>query len=319
MKRIAIIGATGAIGTALLDKCIKHHTEAYVFVRPDSQRIDRLPEHELIHVISCGMEDLKKFNSESMPEIDAFYHFAWGGTYGTDARNNMDVQIANIQYTLDGVRLAYQIKSRAFVFAGTQAEYGRTEGILRPDTVCNPENGYGIAKLCAEEMSRIECKKLGIKHVAGRVLSIYGPRDGDNSMVSSAIRTCLKGENPEFTKAEQLWDYLYSEDAGEAFYRMGKSGKDGAIYVLGSGKIRPLKEYIEIICQTANPDVTPVFGAVPYMDKQVMHLQADISDLQRDTGFAPQIQFENGIKETVQWMKEYMNKSNRTEGKENEK
>lgn len=308
MRRIAIIGATGAIGTALLERCVEQHTEAYVFVRPDSKRKDRLPKDERIHLISCGMEDMKSFEVKDFPEMDAFYQFAWAGTYGADARNEMDVQIANIQYTIDAVRLAHRMKSKTFIFAGTQAEYGRVEGVLKSDTVCNPENGYGMAKLCAERMSRVECQKLGIRHMVGRILSVYGPKDGDNSMVSSAIRTCLEGKSPQFTKGEQLWDYLYSKDAGEAFYRMGKYGESGAIYVLGSGKIRPLKEYIEVICQTANQSVTPIFGAVPYMDKQVMHLQADISDLQRDTGFEPKVCFEDGIRETVQWMKDVLSK-----------
>lgn len=307
MKRIAIIGATGAIGTAVLEQCIEHNVEAFVFIRPDSKRKDRIPEHPLIHMISCGMEELKSFESKMLPEIDVFYQFAWMGTHGADARNNMDVQIENIQYTMDAVRLAYRLKSKAFIFAGSQAEYGRVEGILRPDTPCKPENGYGMAKLCAEEMSRVECCKLGMRHITGRILSVYGPKDGENSMVSCAIRTCLRGENPAFTRGEQLWDYLYSGDAGEAFYLMGKSGKHNAVYVLGSGKIRPLKEYIEIICETANPQVVPEFGAVPYMEKQVMHLQADISELQRDTGFEPHTSFEEGIKRTIQWMKETTN------------
>lgn len=309
MKRIAIIGATGAIGTALLDKCIDYGTEAYVFIRPESKRKERVPQDDKIHFISCGMKDMAALDVANIPQIDTFYQFAWTGTHGTDARNEMDDQIANIQYTIDAVRLASRLGCKTFVGAGTQAEYGRVEGVLKPDTPCNPENGYGMAKLCAGQMSRIECAKYGIRHVWGRIVSTYGPRDGDHSMVSCAIRDCLQGKVPQFTKGEQLWDYLYSGDAGEAFYRMGQSGKNGAIYVLGSGKTRKLREYIEVICNTANPNVNPVFGTVPYMDKQVMHLQADISDLSRDTGFEPTVSFEDGIRETVDWVKQtYENK-----------
>ena len=179
MKRIAIIGATGVIGTALLDKCIEHDIETYVFVRPNSQRRDRLPDHKLIHIISCGMEGLKEWDATPIPPIDIFYYFAWAGTFGAEARNNIDVQMANIQFTIEAVRLSYRLKCSTFVFAGTQAEYGRVEGVIRPDTECNPENGYGIAKYCAEKMSRIECHKLGIRHVTGRVLCVYGQRDRD--------------------------------------------------------------------------------------------------------------------------------------------
>lgn len=307
MKRIAIIGATGTIGTGLLDKCIEYGTEAYVLIRPESKRVERIPKDEKIHLVSCDMKDMSTLDVSGLPKMDAFYQFAWAGTHGTEARNNMDDQIANIQYTIDAVRLAAKMGCEVFVGAGTQAEYGRVEGILTPDTPCNPENGYGMAKLCAGQMSRIECEKYGIRHVWGRIVSTYGPRDGDSSMVSCAIRDCLLGRTPEFTKGEQLWDYLYSGDAAEAFYRMAERGKNGTVYVLGSGQTRTLREYIEIICKTANPAAKPVFGTVPYMDKQVMHLQADISKLKEDTGFEPKVQFEEGIKETVEWMKNAMN------------
>lgn len=303
MRRIALIGATGAVGTALLDKCIEYGTEAYVFIRPNSTRRNRIPQGDGIHCISCGMEDMLSMDVSRIPPIDAFYFFAWEGTYGSDERNNMDVQAANIRYALDAVRLAERLHCKAYIGAGTQAEYGRIEGILRPDTPCNPENGYGMAKLCAGRMSRIECKKRGIRHVWGRIVSVYGPRDADWTMVSHAVHDCICGKTPHFTQGEQIWDYLYSGDAGEAFYRMGEYGRDGAVYVVGSGKTRKLREYIEIICKTANPQIVPVFGTVPYMDRQVMHLQADLSNLTADTGFTPQVRFEDGILRTVDWIK----------------
>lgn len=303
MKRIAIIGATGAIGTALLQKCIEQNIESYVFVQSDSKRRNRIPQNELIHVITCGMENLQTFDSDCIPEIDVFYQFAWEGTYGADARNDMNVQISNIKYTLDAVHTAYQMKCRKFVFAGSQAEYGRVDGILKPETACKPENGYGVAKYCAEIMSKVECQKLGMEHVTGRILSVYGPGDGENSMVSCAISRCLDGENPMFTMGEQKWDYLFNEDAADAFFRIGECGKNGSVYVVGSGQTKTLREYISIICETANPSVVPLFGRIPYMDKQVMFLQADIASLREDTGFEPKIGFEEGIQRTVQWMK----------------
>ncbi len=308
MKRIAIIGATGAIGTAVLDACIKRGTEAYVLVRKESKRTSRIPQNDLIHIIDCGMEEMTGFNCKKYDEIDAFYFFAWKGTHGVDARNQMYDQIENIKYSIDAVHLAKRWGSKAFVYAGTQAEYGRIEGIIHPDTPCKPENGYGMAKHCAGEMTQVECAKLGIRHEWGRIASTYGPRDGDNSMVSCAIRDCINGNTPKFTLGEQVWDYLYSGDAGEAFYLMGEKGKDGEVYIVGSGKTKTLKEFQTIICKNANPDVTPVFGAVPYMDKQVMHLEADISTLTRDTGFIPQTDFETGIKNTIDWFKEFGNK-----------
>ena len=76
---------------------------------------------------------------------------------------------------------------------------------------------------------------------------------------------------------------------------------DGKIYVLGSGTVRPLKEYVFEIQQIVNPTCKIKFGAIPYSNNQVMHLQADISELNCDTGFSPVISFDNGIREILQY------------------
>ena len=113
---------------------------------------------------------------------------------------------------------------------------------MRPDTPAFPENGYGMAKLCAGQMSRELCAKLGIRHIWARILSVYGPCDGAKTMVMSSIRQLLAGESPAFTKGEQQWDYLYAKDAGRALYLLGEKGRAGSIYCLGSGQKRPLRE-----------------------------------------------------------------------------
>lgn len=67
------------------------------------------------------------------------------------------------------------------------------------------------------------------------------------------------------------------------------------VYTIGSGIGLPLKSYIEKIHQIMNPNVNLTFGGKSYSQNQVMCLTADISDLKRDTGFEPQISFEEGI------------------------
>ena len=64
---------------------------------------------------------------------------------------------------------------------------------------------------------------------------------------------------------------------------------------MGSGNAKPLKEYVKIIRDVMKSDVPLIFGGKPYSENQVMFLQADISDLKRDTGFEPRISFAEGI------------------------
>ncbi len=138
------------------------------------------------------------------------------------------MQNQNVAYALDAVRAARRFGCSVFVGTGSQAEYGCVEGVLRPDTPAFPENGYGMGKLCAGLMTRELAGQLGLRHIWVRVLSVYGPCDGENSMIMSAIRKLLAGETPEFTKGEQMWDYLYST-------RQWESKAPGRIYFGASG------------------------------------------------------------------------------------
>lgn len=301
--RIVITGATGAIGIALVKLCISMEYEVLAICHRGSERIQRLPKSPLVRILELSMDEYRDFVPDSsLANCDIFYHFSWKGTVGT-ARNDTKLQYENIGCALEAVKLATRLGCHTFVGAGSQAEYGRTDGLLSAQTAVFPENGYGIAKLCAGQLTRLLCRQLGLKHIWTRILSVYGPYDGEQSMIISAVRKLLRGEIPEFTKGEQQWDYLYSDDAAKAILLAGKYGRDGAVYCIGSGKTRRLAEYITVLRDAIDQELPVRIGAVPYADKQVMYLCADISDLQHDTGFVPEIEFEEGIQRTIDWVK----------------
>lgn len=297
IKKAIITGATGAIGMALVQKLLAENIRVLVIAHRGSKRIKNLPKSAHIQVMEADLEELQDLKLPG-EDWDAFYHLAWGGTFG-EARNDMYLQNDNIRYTLDAVKLAHRSGCRLFVGAGSQAEYGRQEGILREDTPVRPENGYGMAKLCAGQMSRQLCAQLRMKHIWTRILSVYGPYDGENTMISSAIRNILEGKPTHFTKGEQMWDYLYSGDAAEILFRLAEGGKDGKVYVLGNGKARRLREYIEILAKKLDFDGALGIGDIAYAGKQVMHLEADILPLQEDIGYIPATEFEDGIAVTI--------------------
>ena len=110
------------------------------------------------------------------------------------------------------------------------------------------------------------------------------------------------------TAGEQVWDYLYAADAADALYRLALFGKNGEIYPVGSGIAKPLREYLEILRNTI--DTCPPIGLSVKSNtarKQVMHLEADISALIKDTGFEPKTDFETGIRKTIDYYKELNN------------
>ena len=302
-----ITGPTGAVGTALCKTLVEKHIKVYAIVRPNSRRSNHLQGINGLNIIPCDAVDIANLPELLNEErVDAFFHFAWAKTTGL-GRDDMQSQIDNIRHTINAVRVAADLDCRVFIGAGSQAEYGRVDHAMTPDTPCFPENGYGMAKLCAGQMSRVECEKLGIDHIWPRILSVYGPYDGKESMVSTVIRSVLAGQKPALTAGEQLWDFLYSEDVAEALYQLAVKGKSGEIYPLGSGYTKPLRSYIEIIRDNIDPSVSLGFGKVPYGDKQVMHLEADISALKKDTGFEPKTDFKAGIRKTIEYMRKHNN------------
>lgn len=303
IRSAIVTGSTGAVGTALCNRLLKAGIEVFAVVRPDSKRAGALPRHEKLHRVDC---DATEFSAlpDRMKAIcaDAFFSLAWANTIGA-GRNDMPSQVDNIRHTIDAVIAAHALGCKVFIGTGSQAEYGRVEGVLRADTPAFPENGYGMAKLCAGQMSRVECEMLGMDHVWVRILSVYGPHDGANSMISSTIRKLLNGERPALTAGEQMWDYLYSEDSAEALYRCALMGHSGKVYPLGSGRAVPLRQYIEVLRDAIDPSLPLGFGEIPYSPLQVMHLQADIAELTADTGFEPTTGFDEGIRNTIDWVK----------------
>ena len=113
-----------------------------------------------------------------------------------------------------------------------------------------------------------------------------------------------RNEVPALTNCEQMWDYLYSEDAAEALYLLALFGKSDRNYILGNGQAKSLKIYAEVIRDIINPACELGFGRIPYRPDQVMHLEADISSLRDDVGWYPKTSFEDGVRKTLNFLNE---------------
>ena len=132
MQRVVITGATGSIGVALIEQLLEHDIQVVAVVRKDSMRKKNIPAHVNVKIVELNLDRIKE-----LPEIlkqygigtcDVFYHFGWDGTFG-NSRNNVQGQLKNIRYTLDAAEVAAQIGCKKFIGAGSQAEYGRVDGI----------------------------------------------------------------------------------------------------------------------------------------------------------------------------------------------
>ena len=302
MKKIVVTGATSMIGTALIEECVKNNIEVYAVVRKSSGRQNRLPKNELIHLIDSSLETLEQLPGLIPESCDTFYHIAWGNT-GENRNRSTELQSRNIYYTMEAVKAAHVLGCKRFIGAGSQAEYGPMDiDKISPDSPVNPTTPYGASKLASGHLARMMCRELGMECIWPRIFSVYGIYEKETTMIASGLRKMLRGESTEFTPAMQRWDYLYSKDAGRAYYLIGEKGRDGAVYCVGSGQARPLRDYILKMAELTGAE-DPGIGARPYPSGVVMNLCADTESLRRDTGFEPEYTFEEGIRETIAWIK----------------
>lgn len=300
MKKIIITGATSMIGSSIIEEAIKHkETEKiYAVVRRGTAKLDRLPADPRIRVIECDADQYGRLPELAGDCCDAFFHIAWTMTGNRNADNI--AQADNIHYSLEAIRSAKALGCTTFVGAGSQAEYGSLNlEKISPDSPADPVQPYGIAKYAAGKLVRNEAEKLGMDCLWVRIFSVYGKYDKPNTMIVSTIDKFLHGEHAKFTEGIQLWDYLHASDAGRAFWLIGEKSTGIKVYCLGSGEKKQLKEYIMEMRDIVDPQIPLTFGEVPYGKSSVMNLCADISELEKDTGWKPQISFRDGIREIV--------------------
>lgn len=302
IKRAVITGPTGAVGVALINELISNNIETFCICHKSSKRINNIPNDKLVHIIYCDIDEYDKLTNLIDCKIDAFFHFAWMGTYG-ETRNDLSMQTKNIEYSLVALKIAKELGCSVFVGAGSQSEYGPSNAIKHPYDYCDPDNFYGAAKLSTMKMCKVLANKLDIRFIWCRIFSLYGPCDAPYTMIMSSINKMLNNQTCEFTKGEQIWDYIYSKDAAKAFRLVAEKGENNAIYCFASGKTRKLKDYIISMHELVNVNSEIKIGALPYYEHQAMNLSADISNLKNDTGFEPSFSFEDGIKDLLKEIK----------------
>ena len=179
------------------------------------------------------------------PLIDAWVHFAWDGV-GSAGRSDTNIQIENIQNAKKAYLYAKLLGARKFLFAGSQAEYGRGN-----HRVPLPVSPYGKAKLSfgrwATEQSLLSeiYDDAPMQFIHMRIYSVYGSGDHETSLVNTVLRAALRHEAIILGPCEQRWNYLEVHDLARAI-RILLSSEDTrtGIYDIAGSDSRMLKKYV---------------------------------------------------------------------------
>lgn len=299
MKHAIVTGANSFVGSAVVRELLAHDVSVTALCREG--RIQNLPTSGLLQIEFFELNNLENL---ILPRADIIFHFAWAGGTRVDNRGNEKLQLDNAKFTVAMLRKAVEAKISRFVGAGSIMEY---ETIMANQKQGNkPGMGYiyGAGKLAAHFMAQSVAANEGIEFIWALITNAYGAGEVSTRMLNTTLRKCLRGEEPQFTAATQTYDFIYIEDVAKAFYAIGENGKAFNEYLIGSGKARPLKEFLLELQQTVAPGLKFHFGDIPYSGVDLPKELWDTARTAEDTGFKANISFEEGIRRTEAYLRE---------------
>ncbi len=215
---------------------------------------------------------------------------------------------ANVDGTVNVLVAARDAKVKRVVFAASSSAYGDTPTLpkheaMKPD----PISPYAVAKLASEHylISFYRCYQL--ETVALRYFNIFGPRQDPTSPYSGVlakfITVMLRGEQPAiFGDGEQSRDFTYIDNAVEANLLACKSPAAqvaGQIFNVATGLRVTLNETFKLLQGLTSYTGAPKYG--PERGGDIKHSLADISKAKAALGYNVKVDFEEGLRRTVEW------------------
>jgi UDP-glucose 4-epimerase len=215
---------------------------------------------------------------------------------------------ANIDGTVNVLVAARDAKVKRVVYAASSSAYGDTPTLpkhegMKPD----PISPYAVAKLASEQymISFYRCYQL--ETVALRYFNIFGPRQDPSSPYSGVlakfITIMLRGEQPAiYGDGEQSRDFTYIDNAVEANLLACKAPAAqaaGQMFNVATGRRVTLNETFKLLQGLTSYSGQPKYG--PERGGDIKHSLADISKAEAGLGYKPKVNFEEGLRRTVEW------------------
>lgn len=299
--RYILTGATGAIGMSLISNLLKNRHEVTVLTNPKSLRNKQYKIFSGIETIECDLNNYHKINLNN--KYDVFIHMAWEGG---KSRTNIELNLSSLKSSIEAVSLSAKLGCKVFLSTGTQAEYGNKSVLLDETTPCEPESAFAASKLASMHMTRSKCLELGLRHIWLRVCSVYGPYDGEQTMIIRTIRGILNKNIYKISKGNHFWDFIHADDVASAINLLTEDNNLNGLFLIGEGSGLRLKDYMIKIFDHFNRKYDEFLIKNQENLPAIRDLKVNPNKLRMKTGWKPKINFGEGIKELIEHCKEIL-------------
>lgn len=264
MYRIVITGATGFIGQYITKKLIENNWEVFAVVRPDSNHREQILKHTNVHVIDLNISNIENI-VRLVGHADVFCHMAWSGV-NREEIDSCVIHNENVKNSLKCAKAALKLGCKVFLDAGSRAEYGIVEGVMREDVVCCPITAYGKAKLEFYHAAEKMMKENMTTYYHLRIFSVYGVGDHPWSLIAMLTRELSRGNKVSLSPCIHKWNYMYIADLVSAVYGLIERGmcrdeREQLVVNICGKDTRPLYEFVHEIHRLTNGKSILEFGS----------------------------------------------------------
>ncbi len=327
-KKILVTGATGFIGSFIVEEALSRGMEVWAAVRATSSK--KYLQQPGINFIELDFADAEKLYCQLSPHRFNYVVHAAGVTKCLDRRDFFRTNTEGTKNLVDALRRLPQCPER-FVFVSSLSILGaiREEQPytdISDDDTPNPNTAYGKSKLLAEQYLR----SLGdsFPYVILRPTGVYGPREKDYFMMADSIK-----KHVDFAVGYKRQDitFIFVKDVVQAVFLALERDVCGRSFILSDGCVYSSRTFSDLIRKELNARhvlriVAPLWflKAVSVVAEACAHItgkisalnrdkynilkqrnwRCDITPARRDLGFNPQYQLERGVEITVKWYKD---------------
>lgn len=300
MKNVIVTGASGFIGTTLVNELLRREYKIVAIDRRFTDDFLNNPNITCIDATDKRVFDLKK--EIPVEKYDCFFHLAWAATSGP-GRADYIVQLDNVKMACDYVKLCSEIGCKRVVYASSINEM-ETYEYLQSDDI-EPAGGYiyGTGKLAAHLMGETVAKLNGVEFIPVIITNIYGVGERSARMIYTSLVKLINGERASFTAGYQTYDFIYITDAINSIVEVAEKGKAYNRYYIGSGEPKPLREYLLEMRDIVAPGAKLGLGDFEFKGIDISYDQFKLKKVEEDTGYKNQVPFAQGIKMTADWIR----------------
>lgn len=314
MQRVLITGATGFVGSHLIDFLLnKGGVEIYGCKRRRSAMSDVDHIKDKVKWVEMEITDthsVRKAIDDVEPEV--IFHLAGQSFVPTSFTAPQETMNINVGGTINVLEAMRQAKvSPVIQIAGSSEEYGFVlpeEVPIKETNPLRPLSPYGVSKVAEDLLGWQYFRSYGVKAIRTRAFNHEGPRRGEVFVTSNFARQVAemeKGLREPVMSVGNLnakRDFSDVRDVVRAYWLAATKCRAGEAYNICSGKARTIQSMLDFLLSLSSKKGIQVKQDPARMrPSDVENLQGDCSKFQKETGWKLEIPFEKTMEDLLNW------------------